>query len=583
FTIFVCREYAWLLRWDRAGLVVSEPFNFLQQPFLLHNFFYRFACMSDVQRGEDSTVVLASAEDATRMRSFDSFKTDYEREAFKATLVDPVRGSWWPVYKILMPEDDVISPADLKRGEKSRRDDQDSSRKRIREFLVSKPHFMSSSVVGRGTLCHIAYDASEKRVVFLKQYWRLDAPTHHPEGEVYLRLHSKKVHHIATPVAAGDVRPGGGEPQCTRTQEFLPGSPAKLIQYRLIVEEVAAPLKKYTDSEELVGVLYQALRAHGQAWKRASVLHRDISANNILIYSYRDDHGRLVVKGLLIDWGLCKYKEELGQPPSQGSRSGTWQFISAVLLAYPGDFGHEVWHDIESFIHVLHWMCFRFHKTNLSTRIPALYARVSKLYDTCDIDANGESTGGMEKMAILESGTVPFKLIGGSANGGLSGACGLSPLLQQLAKLCAEHYRWLEPRLPGSSDAANERKKVKLTPNPFLDESSSSSEEGNLSEDSFTSAQARARPSLENHRRILAAFRKNMHGTWIDDPKVEDHFVKIENFLQQQEQEWRLASKRSSDGSTDSGRPKKRVRSGTCPSSISNTPQLGSIVEGAEN
>ncbi|KZT63787.1 hypothetical protein DAEQUDRAFT_88447, partial [Daedalea quercina L-15889] len=363
FTIFVCREYAWLLRWDRAGLVVSEPFNFLQQPYLLHNFFYRFASMNDVQRGEDPTVIPASAEDATCMRSFNNFKTDYERDAFKAALVDPVRKSLWPVYKILMPEDDMISAADLERGEKSRRTAPGSSSPRMREFLISRPHFMSSSVVGRGTLCHIAYDVSEKRAVFLKQYWRLDFQTHHPEGEVYMRLHSKKVEYIATPIAAGDVRPCGGEPQCTRTQEFLPGTPPKLIQYRLIVEEVAAPLKNYANSRQLVGVIYHATLAHEQAWTQASVLHRDISVNNILIYSYRNDQGRLVVKGLLIDWGLCKYKEELGRPPSQGSRSGTWQFISAVLLAYPGDFGHEVWHDIESFIHVLHWMCFRFHKT----------------------------------------------------------------------------------------------------------------------------------------------------------------------------------------------------------------------------
>lgn len=28
-TVFVCRDHAWLLRWDRAGVVMSEPFNFL--------------------------------------------------------------------------------------------------------------------------------------------------------------------------------------------------------------------------------------------------------------------------------------------------------------------------------------------------------------------------------------------------------------------------------------------------------------------------------------------------------------------------------------------------------------------------
>ena len=194
------------------------------------------------------------------MHSFDKFRTDYEELAFKATLADSARGIKWPVYKVLVPEDDMISVADLKRGEKSTRDNRgSSSERRSREFLISQPHFMSTSLVGRGTLCHIAYDVSKDRLVFLKQYWRLDSPTHHPEGEVYMRLHSKKVQFIATPVAAGDVRPNGGEARCTWTQEFLPNSPAKLIQYRLIIEEVATPLSNYKTSRQLVGVIFNAM------------------------------------------------------------------------------------------------------------------------------------------------------------------------------------------------------------------------------------------------------------------------------------------------------------------------------------
>ena len=260
FTVFVCGDFAWLLRWDRAGLIVSEPFNLLQQPYLLHDFLYRFAGMDDVQRGRDPSVMFASKEETTRMRSFNSFKTDYEKEAFEATLKTHSEGPRWPVYKVMVPEDDMISAADLVRGEKSTQDNRGSfSGPRLREFLIAQPHFMSTSVVGRGTVCYIAYDVSDDRLVFIKQYWRLDSPTHHPEGEVYMRLHSKKVQFIATLIAAGDVRPIGEDAQRTRTQEFLPGSPAKLIQYRLIVEEVATPLSNYSDSQELVGVIYHAI------------------------------------------------------------------------------------------------------------------------------------------------------------------------------------------------------------------------------------------------------------------------------------------------------------------------------------
>ncbi|KAI0715726.1 hypothetical protein C8Q72DRAFT_956425 [Fomitopsis betulina] len=60
FSIFICCDHAWLLQWDRAGVVVSDPFNFFDQPQLLHRFIYRFARLDDVQRGRDLTVNLAS-------------------------------------------------------------------------------------------------------------------------------------------------------------------------------------------------------------------------------------------------------------------------------------------------------------------------------------------------------------------------------------------------------------------------------------------------------------------------------------------------------------------------------------------
>lgn len=46
--------------------------------------------------------------------------------------------------------------------------------------------------------------------------------------------------------------------------------------------------------------------AHQQAWELAGVLHRDVSSGNILIL----DDGEACV-GILNDWDMCKYKEEL--------------------------------------------------------------------------------------------------------------------------------------------------------------------------------------------------------------------------------------------------------------------------------
>ncbi|KAI0728833.1 hypothetical protein C8Q72DRAFT_944330 [Fomitopsis betulina] len=443
FTIFICCKHAWLLRWDRAGVVISDPFNFFDQPQLLHRFIYRFARLDNVQRGRDLTVNLASQDEIQLVRSFNGPLTPWQQEQFKAAF--PSDG---PVYRVDVPQDDVISAADLKAGEKVPRNHANPSGapdEQTRQFLVGKPYFTGHSVVGRGTRGHIAYDVSGNRLVFCKEYWRLDKPSHHPEGETLMRLHSKGVQFIATPIVAGDVR-HGGRVHCTRSQAFRTRPGAKYIQYRIIVLEVGEPLKNYEDSYELVDVMYGALTAHEQAWKCAHTLHRDISPNNILIYRYFDSAGELVQQALLIDWGLCRLVEELAQMASQEARSGTWQFISAVILAFPGRFKYEVWHDLEAFIHVLHWMCFRFHLTDYSYSAAKFAHEVQRLYDHCAFE-NGESLGGESKLKFLLPGAVPFKLRGGSSIPQPGKPHGLHQLLTALASLYGEHYQLLEPTL----------------------------------------------------------------------------------------------------------------------------------------
>ncbi|TFY51767.1 hypothetical protein EVJ58_g10393 [Rhodofomes roseus] len=297
FTIFICLDHIWLLRWDRAGLVVSEPFNFAEEPQHLYTFFYRFASMDDVQRGRDPTVVPASEAEVKVMRSIDQFDSAWHKTQYTATMT-----AGWPIYKVLIPEEDVISTAELSEGRKDRADSE-LSEGRERGFLVGKPYFMSDSPTGRGTRGYIAYDVAEHRLVFLKEYWRLDAPTYHPE------------------VAAGDVLDATGGMHHTRAQDFFPDPPPKHIQYRIILKEIGKPLEEYETSFELMSAMYCCIYAHMKAWTEGEVLHRDISRANLLMYPYRNDDGEIEWLGLIVDWGLCKYKDELGLPQVQNTRS----------------------------------------------------------------------------------------------------------------------------------------------------------------------------------------------------------------------------------------------------------------------
>ncbi|EPS97075.1 hypothetical protein FOMPIDRAFT_84469 [Fomitopsis schrenkii] len=593
FTIFVCCDRAWLLRWDRAGVVVSEPFNFLDQPRLLHRFLYRFACLDDAQRGRDLTVCLASNQELELVRSFNGPLTDWQRAQFKAAFSD------YPVYRVDVPQDDMISAADLRAGAKVLRNKSSSSDVQDRQFLIGKPYFTGNSIVGRATRGHIAFDVSGNRLVFCKEYWRLDRPSHHPEGETLMLLHSKGVEYIATPIVAGDA--------------FRQRRGAKYIQYRVIVLEVGEPLKNYADSYELVGVMYDAVTAHEQAWKLGHTLHRDISVNNILIYRYYDSAGNLVVKALLIDWGLCKFLEELAQMASQDTRSGTWQFISAVLLMYPGRFKYEVWHDLESFIHVLHWMCFRFQKTNVSYR-PALFSEcVRELYDACKPE-NGNTIGGRNKLKFLLAGIVPFELQGGSSTHSDMDN-GLHQLLTALASLYGKHYKLLEPKLKLAETVApaeggpirtkdkwraEKSKRVTALSKQLLPRRSTPHDtatprgtttphEGATPRETTASPEPDMVASPFTHDEILAAFSAVMDsGSWVDDPKQSDQFEKTREALRKEAfgSHWTRGSKRSSDDSWEAGSLAKRSRaSGDDVRSAvaTGTPQLGSVSEGVEH
>ena len=260
FSVFVCRDFAWLLRWDRAGVVVSEAFNLLEQPRILLNFLYRFARMTDEQRGFDPTVAFASEEEIELLRS--SPKPGIETEWQKAAYANTLRKGW-PVYTIAIPEADFIASSRLApRGggmSNETADRPSPSSNKTRKLIVGMAHFTSDSITGRGTKCYLAYDVIDRRVVFCKEYWRVDLPTSHAEGDVYVDLHQHGVKCIPTPIAAGDVRHGANASFCTRTQEFLGDDEPKLILYRLLLKEIGEPLETYRDSRQLVTTLARCI------------------------------------------------------------------------------------------------------------------------------------------------------------------------------------------------------------------------------------------------------------------------------------------------------------------------------------
>ncbi|KAL4075124.1 hypothetical protein V8B97DRAFT_1944553 [Scleroderma yunnanense] len=331
FSIVIVGEIARILRWDRSGATVTRAFDYVQNPALLIQFFQRFTSQTREGRGWDPSVtridetclpeaipspdIIPAARNALDLRSDSS------------------------MFCIQVPASDDSSTAD---GSEFCR------------YIGGRPP-CPYSLIGRSTRAWRVFNVVTKRIVFLKDTWRIDADDIDPEGVTYRKLHAHNVPNIATVEASGDVG------YRTVTQSLTHESWSKVrksitghIHYRLVLQEVGNRLDEFRCTRELVTAVRDSIRALAAALRLANILHRDISFGNIVIFL--DEQGYFK-KGLLIDWDLCKDITKLGA--RRRDRTGTWQFMSAALLRDVNK-QHTIADDLESSLHVLTWTMLRY-------------------------------------------------------------------------------------------------------------------------------------------------------------------------------------------------------------------------------
>ncbi|KAJ3559199.1 hypothetical protein NM688_g481 [Phlebia brevispora] len=433
FMVCITRTHARIIRWDRAAAVVSESIDLKKSPRRFFNFISRLVTTTPDARGHDLTVRLAGK---AEIRVLEEFKCEQDRlsKTYASEMVKDMLDNalCHPIYRVTCPS--VDNP------------------KRLLHFFIGKECWSTHSPTGRATKGFIAYYKAERRLVFLKDYWRPDSSRIHPELETYKLLQQHSVSYVAYPIAGGDV--GGPRAQSTQNEAYLTkgpqSSPLKRIHYRVVSSRVGRPLDSYTSSAEMIAVVFHALRAHRDAWEKAGILHRDISVNNILIDIDSPANKPL---GFLNDWDLCKYKADLAKTATQNGRSGTWPFLSALLLQYPKK-PTELADDLESFVHVITWLAFRFHEHK--TTIPiclnpdcdvatvraangsndALSAQKNEFFDA-SFEQDGYHLGPRAKYQQIKEGKPPCRLVDKTGP--------LSRLLDRLYSLLRLHYEAIDP------------------------------------------------------------------------------------------------------------------------------------------
>ncbi|OSD00256.1 hypothetical protein PYCCODRAFT_1469588 [Trametes coccinea BRFM310] len=412
FTFLVLGVMARILRWDRAGLLATHKFDYTKKPEYLARFFSRFGRMSPVQRGHDPTAMRIlpgtaeykhmHARAATPMKAADgTVVREHARAIFEESLsVRPFRGG--PIKGAGLWR---LTVCDEQRG--------------TRHFLVGNPHTTAAELPGRGTRTYVAIDMEDKDgpFVYLKDTWRIIGVGRlGQEGEILAKLNDDSdggpVEDVPTLRCHGDVD-GQNTVFHVVWRQKHPDRPAETHalqvyrHYRMIVEEVCLPLRRFVTSWELVAFVVHCIAAHGDAYNRKGLLHGDISSGNVLMYPKQvvvvDGKPVEQWSGILIDWEFAKKvkKSETGEMVCQSSGVGTWGFASALALMNPRK-RFEVQDDMESFFHLLVYFAVRFLPHNCEH----IGAFVNEYFDYEYHASDGVVYGGEPKLSCIRWGCL---------------------------------------------------------------------------------------------------------------------------------------------------------------------------------
>ncbi|SZF00606.1 unnamed protein product [Blumeria hordei] len=118
-------------------------------------------------------------------------------------------------------------------------------------------------------------------------------------------------------------------------------------------------LHKVESSLELVTVLRDAIKAHWSLMTKAKILHRDISANNIIMTG-SEAHKNW--KGYVIDLDLAVLLTDGKAQEKRQAMTGTMEFMALEILSGSCEttgavVEHSYRHDLESFFYVFLWQC----------------------------------------------------------------------------------------------------------------------------------------------------------------------------------------------------------------------------------
>ncbi|RDX42652.1 hypothetical protein OH76DRAFT_92714 [Lentinus brumalis] len=355
FSVSLAGSRARLLRWDRAGCVVTESFDLRERADLFYNFLWHFSQSTHRRRGHDVTIEVASSEEEELFR--ESIKAHVIAQLALeegSSLDDALRQHYKPGHVAVVHVLAHGYPA---------------TAAHVHRFIVSRPVVSPLHLTGRSTTGYWAVDPRTGNVVFLKDTWRAYPPVD-LEGETLGRMHDQGVRNIPDIVCHGDVpdyipqddhEVDPRDVQVSETDEYQDDAcvckvmgdsvvVAKHWHYRVVLGTVGYGLRDLRGTGELLHATYDVFHAMTDALRLDSRLHRDISVGNIILVR---DRGADVRRGVLVDWETSCRVDDTGRAVEPG-RVGTWFFMSIEMLRNAkNNRAHTFQDDMESLLYVV--------------------------------------------------------------------------------------------------------------------------------------------------------------------------------------------------------------------------------------
>ncbi|EJF62742.1 hypothetical protein DICSQDRAFT_169131 [Dichomitus squalens LYAD-421 SS1] len=375
-----------LVRYDRSGTIVTPCTDFISDPMVLPDLFWRLSVLTDEQLGMDPTAtpILPGSPEHAFMDDLARKRVETDIDWHDGAAVpdiadspDPASAQQWSNARSWFRDSIHPKPDDLLLA-RDFTDDHPRWKLHVpagadappHEFLVGAPIAFSPSVQlntldQRNPRVFAAYDCTTRQLVCLKDTWRTHKEERYwgrREGLVLEMLNKAGVPFVPTLVCEAEL-PG----QVTQTQRFRDsedgyGTPhilEVLAHYRVVTKEICVSLEEIKTSRQLVQIIGDCITGHAEAAKSCSILHGDISYSNIMICPIVDsttDPGNPTVKwrGMLIDWELCR---PVPTPENiwrvcfiDGGRS--WGYVSVEYIRI-GRKALKTPDELESFFYVL--------------------------------------------------------------------------------------------------------------------------------------------------------------------------------------------------------------------------------------